>query len=69
MNYQKFNDNLSLILQILSFELLLKDCTNNSIMEELQKQDIQYFEKIIKNQEEILKLLKEGSDKLGRKGN
>ena len=46
-------DATSLILQILSFELLLKDCTNNSIMEELQKQDNEYFEKIIKNQEEI----------------
>ena len=52
-------DATSLILQILSFELLLKDCTNNSIMDELQKQDTQYFETIIKNQEEILKLLKE----------
>ena len=62
MNYQKFNDNLSLILQILSFELLLKDCTNNLIMEELQKQDNEYFEKIIKNQEEILNILKERSD-------
>ena len=59
MNYQKFNDNLSLILQIFSFELLLKDCTNNTIMEELQKQDTQYFDRIIKNQEEILTLLKE----------
>ena len=55
-------DNLSLLLQVLSFELLLKDCTNNTIMEELQKQDTQYFEKIIKNQEEILKLLKERSE-------
>lgn len=62
MNYQKFNDNLNLILQILSFELLLKDCTNNLIMEELQKQDNEYFEKIIKNQEEILNILKERSD-------
>ena len=59
MNYQYFSENLSLILQILSFELLLKDCTNNSIMNELQKQDTQYFDKIIKNQEEILKILKE----------
>ena len=55
-------DITSLILQVLSFELLLKDCTNNTIMEELQKQDTQYFEKIIKNQEEILKLLKERSE-------
>ena len=55
-------DITSLILQVLSFELLLKDCTNNTIMEELQKQDTQYFEKIIKSQEEILKLLKERSE-------
>ena len=55
-------DATSLILQILSFELLLKDCTNNSIMEELQKQDNEYFQKIIKNQEEILNILKERSD-------
>lgn len=55
-------DATSLILQILSFELLLKDCTNNLIMEELQKQDNEYFEKIIKNQEEILNILKERSD-------
>jgi hypothetical protein len=27
-------------------------------MEELQKQDMQYFEKMIKNQEEILNILK-----------
>lgn len=67
MNYQKFTDNLSLILQILSFELLLKDCTNNTIMEELQKQDEIYFEKIIKNQEEILTILKERSKENGRK--
>ena len=55
-------DNLSLFLQALSLEILFKDCTNNTIMEELQKQDTQYFETIIKNQEEILKLLKERSE-------
>lgn len=59
MNNQYFINNLGLALQLLSFELLLEDCTNNSIMDELQKQDTQYFETIIKNQEEILKLLKE----------
>ena len=51
-------DATSLILQLYSVVLLLQDCTNNSIMEELQKQDTQYFEKIIKNQDEILTLLR-----------
>ena len=59
MNYQKFNDNLSLILQIFSFELLLKDCTNNTIMEELQNQDNNYLQKIIKQNEKIIQLLEE----------
>lgn len=62
MNYQNSYDILSLILQIFSFELLLKDCTNNSIMNELQSQDEKYLKRILKNQEEILKLLKERSD-------
>lgn len=52
-------DVTSLILQLYSVILLLQDYNNSDIMGELQKQDIQYFEKIIKNQEEILKLLKE----------
>ena len=54
-----FTNNLSLILQALSLEILFKDFNNTDLMEELQKQDTQYFERIIKNQEEILKLLKE----------
>ena len=55
-------DNLSLFLQALSLEILFKDYNNTDLMQELQKQDTQYFEKIIKNQEEILKLLKERSE-------
>ena len=51
-------DLTSLILQVYSVILLMKDCTNNTIMEELQKQDTQYFEKIIKQNDEILNLLK-----------
>lgn len=66
MNYQSFNENLSLILQILSFELLLRDCTNNSIMEELQNQDNNYLKKIIEQNEEIINLLKKGGNN-GRK--
>ena len=52
-------DNLSLILQALSLQILFKDYNNTDLMQELQKQDTNYFEKIIKNQEEILKLLNE----------
>ena len=55
-------DNLSLVLQALSLQILFQDYNNSDLMQELQKQDTNYFEKIIKNQEEILKLLKERSE-------
>jgi hypothetical protein len=51
----------SLILQLISLDVLFKDYNNTDLMQELQKQDTQYFEKIIRNQEEILKILKERS--------
>ena len=51
--------NISLVLQALSLQILFQDFNNTDLMQELQKQDTQYFETIIKNQEEILKLLKE----------
>lgn len=51
-------DKLGLILQALSLQILFKDYNNADLMQELQKQDTQYFEKIIKNQEEILNLLR-----------
>ena len=52
-------DMTSLILQLYSVILLLQDYNNTDLMQELQKQDNEYFKKIIKNQEEILNLLKE----------
>lgn len=52
-------DNLSLVLQALSLQILFQDFNNTDLMQELQKQDNTYFEKIIKNQEEILSILKE----------
>ncbi len=45
-------NNLSLILQALSLQILFQDCNNSDLMNELQK--------IIKQNEEILKLLKGG---------
>ena len=63
-------NNLSLILQALSLEILFKDYNNTDLMQELQRQDTEYFEKIIKNQEEILSLLrKEVNDNDRRKNN
>lgn len=53
-------ENLSLILQALSLELLFRDYNNTDLMQELQKQDTQYFEKILSQNEEILNILKGG---------
>lgn len=54
-------DNLSLILQALSLEILFKDFNNSDLMQELQNQDEKYFKKIIEQNNEIIKLLKERS--------
>lgn len=51
-------DSLSLILQALSLEILFKDYNNSDLMQELQRQDSEYLEKIIKQNEEILTLLR-----------
>lgn len=51
-------DNLSLILQALSLEILFRDYNNGDLMNELQKQDAEYLDKIIKQNEEILNLLR-----------
>jgi len=51
-------DATSLILQLYNLVLLLQDFNNTDLMKELQKQDNEYFTKIISNQEEILKILK-----------
>lgn len=55
-----FIDRLGLILQMLSLELLFRDYNNSDLMQELQKQDSEYLERIIKNQEKILNILNEG---------
>ncbi|MBQ6628533.1 MAG: hypothetical protein IJI98_11020 [Methanosphaera sp.] len=62
-------DNLSLILQALSLEILFRDYNNYDLMQELQNQDTNYLQKIISQNEEILNLLKERSNSDGRKNN
>ena len=51
-------DMTSLILQLYSVILLLQDYNNRDLMQELQIQDEKYLKQILKNQEEILTLLR-----------
>lgn len=55
------SNNLGLILQALSLEILFKDYNNGDLMNELQTQDEKYLKKIIEQNNEILRLLKERS--------
>ena len=59
-------DTTSLILQALSLQILFQDYNNGDLMNELQKQDKEYLEKIIMQNKEIIALLKERSDVSGR---
>ena len=52
-------DITSLLLQALSLQLLFQDYNNSDLMNELQNQDMNYLQKIIKQNEEIISLLKE----------
>lgn len=52
-------DVASLILQVYNLILLMQDFNNSDLMNELQKQDSEYLEKIIKQNEQIIALLKE----------
>lgn len=58
-------DSLSLVLQALSLEILFKDYNNSDLMQELQRQDKEYLEKIIEQNKQIIQLLK-GSESNGR---
>lgn len=53
----------SLMLQVISLLILFKDYNNSDLMQELQNQDSNYLQKIIKQNEEIISLLKEGGNK------
>ena len=67
MNFVKNNslDTLSLLLEIVSLDLLFRDYNNSDLMQELQTQDEKYLKKIIEQNEEILTLLRK-EDKNGR---
>ena len=52
-------DITSLILQALSLQILFQDYNNSDLMQELQRQDRDYLEKIIQQNNKIIKLLEE----------
>ncbi len=51
-------DNLALVLQALSLQILFQDFNNADLMQELQIQDEKYFKRIIQQNDEIIKLLR-----------
>ena len=55
-------DNLSLLFQVLSLQILFQDYNNSDLMQELQAQDEKYLKTIIKQNNEILAFLKKGSE-------
>ena len=59
-------DNLSLVLQVLSLQILFQDYNNSDLMQELQTQDEKYLKKIIEQNNEILNLLKERRESDGK---
>ena len=59
------SNDISLILQAVSLEILLRDYNNSDLMQELQTQDERYLKKIIEQNKQIIKLL-ERSDSYGR---
>ena len=59
-NNQDFFNRLTVsdfILQLITMYWVMQDATNNDLMQELQKQDKEYFETIIENQQKILEKL------------
>lgn len=58
-NFEHNLENVSNTLQILSFLILVKDFNNNDLMNYLKHQD-ELLDKIIKQNDEILKTLKGG---------
>ena len=58
MNKNNSIDITSLILQAISLLILFRDYNNSDLMNELQRQDKEYLGKIIKQNNEILTLLR-----------
>ena len=50
-------DNLGLVLQALSLQILFQDYNNSDLMQEIQRQNRDYLEKIITQNKRIIELL------------
>ncbi len=59
-------DLTSLILQIYNLYLLMQDFNNSDLMKELQKQDKEYLEKIINQNNKIIDLLERSINDRGK---
>jgi hypothetical protein len=55
---------LSMILQVESYEQNLKQTSNDDLLNELQKQDQEYLDKILENQNKVINLLNDIASKL-----
>lgn len=55
---------LSMILQVESYEQNLKQTSNDDLLNELQKQDQEYLDKILDNQNKVINLLNDIASKL-----
>lgn len=58
----RYFSNISLGLQMAVYEQAQRQATTDDLMKELQKQDREYFEKIIENQNRILSILSRFDD-------
>lgn len=64
-NNQDYYNRLTLfdtVMQVLTLAMVQEDATNNDLMAELHKQDREYLDKIIENQNQILSMLSELKD-------
>ena len=52
----------SLMLQMQNYQADLRSASNDDLMRELQRQDREYFEQIIENQNRILSILSQFDD-------
>ncbi len=50
------------LLQLITMYWVVQDASNNDLMQELQRQDREYLDKIIENQKKILSILSKNED-------
>lgn len=64
-NNQDFYNRITIsdfLLQLITMYWVVQDASNNDLMQELQKQDREYLDKIIENQKKILAILENKSN-------